>query len=77
MKQQTLTRKFINFVAKKRMVKYIQFLELSMFLLCGFMVWVDYVLSAIFLILGIFFAVIAGESALLEHDLKKVKKNGC
>jgi len=77
MKQQTLTRKFIKLVAKKRMVKYIQFLELSMFLLCGFMVWVDYVLSSIFLILGIFFAVIAGESALLEHDLKKVKKNGC
>jgi len=77
MEEQILTRKAIKFVAEKRMVKYIQFIELTSFMLCGYMVNIDFIVSAIFFILGIFFAVIAGESALLEHDLKKVNKHGC
>ncbi len=77
MEEQTLTKKAIKFVAERRMVKYIQFLELTMFMLCGFMVLIDSIVSAISFILGVFFAVIAGESALLEHDLKKVDKYGC
>jgi len=76
MKQQTLTRKFISIVAERRKVKYIQFIELSCFMLCGFMALIDFIVSAIFFILGIFFAVIAGESALLEYDLKKENKHG-
>jgi len=75
MEQQTLTRKFIKLVAERRMVKYIQFIELTSFMLCGYLVNIDFIVSAIFLILGVFFAVIAGESALLKHDLKKVIKD--
>jgi len=73
METKTLTRKFIKLVAERRMVKYIQFIELTMFLLSGYILNIDFIVSAIFFILGIFFALIAGESALLEHDLKKVK----
>ncbi len=76
MEEQTLTRKFINFVAERRIVKYIQFIELSLFLLCGYMINIDFMVSAIFFIFGIFFALIAGESALLEHDLKGVSRDG-
>ncbi len=77
MQTQTLTKKFINLVAERRMVKYMQFIEITSFLLCGYLVNIEFIVSAIFFILGIFFAMIAGESALLEHDLKKVKKDGC
>jgi len=78
MEQQQITKKIIKYVAEKRIVKYIQLVELLSFIV----LWIYYLLlifmlSGIFLILGFFFAIIAGESALLEHDLKKVNKSGC
>jgi len=33
--------------------------------------------AGIMFLVGIVFAILAGESALLEHDLKKGVKNGC
>ena len=77
MEQQQITKKIIKYVAEKRIVKYIQLVELLSFMLCGYIININFMLSGIFLILGFFFAIIAGESALLEHDLKKVKKDGC
>jgi len=77
MEQQQITKKIIKYVAERRIVKYIQLVELLSFMFCGYTVNINFMLSGIFLILGFFFAIIAGESALLEHDLKKVNKSGC
>ena len=77
MEQQQITKKIIKFVAERRIVKYIQLVELLSFMFCGYTITINFMLSGIFLILGFFFAIIAGESALLEHDLKKVNKSGC
>jgi len=77
MEQQQITKKIIKYVAEKRIVKYIQLVELLSFMFCGYTITINFMLSGIFLILGFFFAIIAGESALLEHDLKKVNKSGC
>jgi hypothetical protein len=77
MEQQQITKKIIKYVAERRIVKYIQLVELLSFMFCGYTITINFMLSGIFLILGFFFAIIAGESALLEHDLKKVNKSGC
>ncbi len=71
-----ITNKIIKFVAERGMVKYIQFIEISLFMLCGYTINVNFVTAAMFLSLAIIFAIIAGESALLEHDFKKGGKNG-
>jgi len=77
MKEQTLIKDIIRYVANHRMVKYIQVVELSSFLVSGFLVSISYGASATMLLAGIFFAMITGEAALLEHELKKGNKNGC
>ncbi len=75
MKQQP-TKQIIKFIAKNRLVKYAQFIELSSFLCCGYLLTMDIISASVMFIIGIFFALLAGESALLEHDLKKGEKNG-
>ncbi len=75
MKQQP-TKQIIKFIAKNRLVKYAQFIELSSFLCSGYLLTMDFVAALVMFFIGIFFALLAGESALLEHDLKKGDKNG-
>jgi len=75
MKEQP-TKQIIKFIAKNRLVKYAQFIELSSFLCCGYLLTMDIISASVMFIIGIFFALLAGESALLEHDLKKGEKNG-
>jgi len=75
MKQQP-TKQIIKFIAKNRLVKYAQFIELSSFLCCGYLLTMDIISASVMFIIGIFFALLAGESALLEHDLKKGEKHG-
>jgi len=75
MKQQP-TKQIIKFIAKNRLVKYAQFIELSSFLCSGYLLTMDFVAALVMFFIGIFFALLAGESALLEHDLKKGEKNG-
>jgi len=75
MKQQP-TKQIIKFIAKNRLVKYAQFIELSSFLCSGYLLTMDFVAALVVFFIGIFFALLAGESALLEHDLKKGEKNG-
>jgi len=77
MKQQTTSQNIIKFIAKKKMVKYVQFIELSSFLCCGYLLTMNFVYASLLFLIGIVFAILAGESALLEHDLKKGVKNGC
>ncbi len=77
MKQQTTSQNIIKFIAKKKMVKYVQFIELSSFLCSGYLLQMDFMYAGIMFLVGIVFAILAGESALLEHDLKKGVKNGC
>ncbi len=76
MKQQTTSQNIIKFIAKKKMVKYVQFIELSSFLCSGYLLQMDFLAALVMFFIGIFFALLAGESALLEHDLKKGDKNG-
>ena len=75
MKQQP-TKQIIKFIAKNRLVKYAQFIELSSFLCSGYLLTMDFLAALVMFFIGIFFALLAGESALLEHDLKKGDKNG-
>ena len=75
MKQQP-TKQIIKFIADNRLVKYAQFIELSSFLCSGYLLTMDLVASLVMFFIGIVFALLAGESALLEHDLKKGDKNG-
>jgi len=70
------TKQIIKFIAKNRLVKYAQFIELSSFLCSGYLLTMDFVAALVMFFIGIFFALLAGESALLEHDLKKGEKNG-
>jgi len=75
MKQQP-TKQIIKFIANNRLVKYVQFIELSSFLCSGYLLTMDFIAALVMFFIGIFFALLAGESALLEHDLKKGDKNG-
>ena len=74
--EQQPTKQIIKFIAKNRLVKYAQFIELSSFLCCGYLLTMDIISASVMFIIGIFFALLAGESALLEHDLKKGEKHG-
>ena len=74
--EQQPTKQIIKFIAKNRLVKYAQFIELSSFLCSGYLLTMDFVAALVMFFIGIFFALLAGESALLEHDLKKGEKNG-
>jgi len=42
MKQQTTSQNIIKFIAKKKMVKYVQFIELSSFLCSGYLLQMDF-----------------------------------
>jgi len=75
MEEQT-TKRIIKFIAKNKLVKYTQFIELSSFMCCGYLLTMNVVYASVMFFLGIFFALLAGESALLEHDLKKGDKHG-
>ena len=75
MKQQP-TKQIIKFIANNRLVKYVQFIELSSFLCSGYLLTMDLFSASLMFLIGIVFALLAGESALLEHDLKKGDKNG-
>jgi len=74
MDKQQSTKQIIKFIAERRLVKYAQFIELSSFLCSGYLLTMDLVAALVMFFIGIFFALLAGESALLEHDLKKVKQ---
>ena len=74
--EQQPTKQIIKFIAKNSVVKYAQFIELSSFLCSGYLLTMDFVAALVMFFIGIFFALLAGESALLEHDLKKGEKNG-
>jgi len=76
MEKEHFNKKVIKFVATNRMVKYIQAIELSSFLICGYLVSINLIIAIIFLFIGIYSAMIAGESALLEHDLESGDRNG-
>jgi len=69
--------KIIKFIAKNKFVKYIQFIELSSFMCCGYLLTMNFIFAFIMFSIGIIFAILAGESALLEHDLNKGDKHGC
>ena len=76
MEEQT-TKRIIKFIAKNKLVKYTQLIELSSFMVCGYLLTMDVYSVLVMFFIGIFFALLAGESALLEHDLKKGAKHGC
>jgi len=77
MEEEQITKRIIKFIANNRLVKYTQFIELSSFLCCGYLLTMDIIYASVMFIVGIFFALLAGESALLEHDFKKGVKHGC
>jgi len=77
MEEQQTTQRIIKFIAENKLVKYIQFIELSSFLCSGYLLTMNFVYASLLFLIGIFFAILAGESALLEHDLKKGVKHGC
>jgi len=74
--EQQPTKQIIKFIAKNRLVKYAQFIELSSFFMFRLFIDNGFCSSLSYVFIGIFFALLAGESALLEHDLKKGDKNG-
>ncbi len=77
MEEQQTTQRIIKFIAENKLVKYIQFIELSSFLCSGYLLQMDFIAAVVMFFIGIVFALLAGESALLEHDLKKGVKHGC
>jgi len=77
MEEQQPTPKIISFIAERRLVKYVQFAELSSFMICGYLLTKDLFSASVMFFFGITFAILAGESALLEHDLDKEIDDGC
>ena len=72
-----MEKQIIKFIAKRRLVKYVQFIELSSFMICGYLLTKEIFSASLMLLVGLTFAMLAGEAALLEHDLEKGVKNGC
>jgi len=72
-----MEKQIIKFIAEKGLVKYTQFIELSSFMICGYLLTTEIFSASIMFLIGLTFALLAGESALLEHDLKKGDKHGC
>lgn len=68
------SKEIINFIAKKRMTRYVQSLEIISFLISGFLLNMDWFSAAIMLLVGIFLALLAGSSAIEEYKLSQEKK---
>ena len=77
MEEQQTTQGIIKFIAKKKIVKYVQFIELFIFLCSGYLLQMNFIAAVVMFFIGIVFAILVDESALLEYDLKNGIKYGC
>jgi len=70
------SKKIILEIAKKRMTKYVQAIEISAFLVSGYLLHLAFFEAGLMFIIGIMAAVIASESAIKEYELKKGEDDG-
>ena len=64
------TKKIIQLIAKNKYTKYVQAIEIASFIIGGYLTYTSFFNGFIMLIIGIFAAVIASESAIEEYRLK-------
>lgn len=68
--------KIINYIAKNKLVKYVQAIEISCFLVSGFLLNHKLFEAGVIFFIGIVSALFASESAIEEYKLKESVFNG-
>lgn len=67
-----MQEEIINFVAERKLTKFVQALEIGSFLISGFLLNTrnGFIEASIMLLVGIFLAIVASTSAIVEYENK-------